>query len=328
MKRIGMVITAAVALGILLINLWSEQSPASTPPTKIRIAMSTTPLNASLIIARELELFRRYNVDVQLMPLQGGHLCFEAMINGDADLATSSESVIMFNSFKRNDFRLLASFVESDNDLKLLGLYGKESNGDLHLDNKRIGIVKATASEFFTDSFLIVTGQEKHSFEKIYLSPQELGPALLAGEVDLVSVWEPYGYHLIKDQGSNIYQYPSKGTYTLSFNLVSTDIKAKLHLEAHVNILKALDEAQKFIANHPEQAKKITSNYLNISDAELQWAWDDYIFGLSLNNSLLSMLHTQARWAIASKTVASSSQTMPDFRILLDNAALQRVMNE
>ncbi|QYJ99985.1 ABC transporter substrate-binding protein [Shewanella psychrotolerans] len=324
MKRLSIVLTVVVALGILVINLWPEKSPASVPPTPIRIAMSTTPLSAPLIIAKELALFKHHDVDVELIPYQGGHLCFDAMINGDADLATSSESVVMFNSFKRNNFRLLASFVESDNDLKLLS-FGKQRNADgRDFNNKRIGMIKSSASEFFTDSLLIITGQENSSFEKVYMSPQELAPALIAGEVDFISIWEPYGYHLIKDQGSSIYQYPSKGIYNLSFNLISTDTNTKVHFEQHVKILKALAETQQFIAEHPKQAKKIISDYLNIPDAELEWAWNDYIFRLSLNNSLLSMLHTQARWAIASGAV--SSPMMPDFRILMDDSALLKAM--
>ena len=324
MKRLCIFLTGVAALGIMVINLWTDKPPASIPPTPIRIAMSTTPLSAPLIIAKELALFKRHDVDVELIPYQGGHLCFDAMINGDADLATSSESVVMFNSFKRNNFRLLASFVESDNDLKLLS-FGKQRNADgQDFNNKRIGIIKDSASEFFTDSLLIITGQENSTFEKVYMSPQTLSPALIAGEVDFISVWEPYGYHLIEDQGSKIYQYPSKGIYNLSFNLISTDTNTKVHFEEHVKILKALAETQQFIADHPQQAKNIISKYLNIPNAELEWAWNDYIFRLSLNNSLLSMLHTQARWAVASGAV--SSQMMPDFRILLDDSALLKAM--
>lgn len=324
MMRLGIVLTVIVVFGGLFVNLWSKTPPVSITPTPIRIAMSTTPLSAPLIIAKELALFKRYDVDVELIPYQGGHLCFDAMINGDADLATSSESVVMFNSFKRNNFRLLASFVESDNDLKLLSYENRNNAEGKNFNRKRIGIVKDSSSEFFTDSFLIVTGQEGSSFEKVYMSPQQLAPALMAGDVDVISVWEPYGYHLIRDQGSSIYQYPSKGIYNLSFNLISNDINTKAHFNAHVNILKALEETQQFIAEHPQQAKKIISDYLNISDDELEWAWNDYIFRLSLNNSLLSMLHTQARWAVASGAV--SSQKMPDFRILMDESALHRAM--
>lgn len=324
MKPTGIIIALALFVGITLPLFLSNTAPSPQIRT-IRIAISTTPLSAPIIIAKQQGLFNRHNVNVELQPLPGGHLCFDAMINGDVDLATSSESVVMFNSFTRQDFRLLASFAESDNDLKLLTLHTDKNRNIAQLKHKKVGIVKASASEFFTDSLFIVTGQEDIEFKKIYMSAQALGPALLAKEVDAIAVWEPYGYRLFEQAGEDIYQYPSKGTYNLSFNLVSNEINSSLHFEQHVNILKALNEAQAFIIQSPELAKQIVSDYLNMSMAAVEWSWNDYIFRLSLNNSLLSMLQTQARWAVASEAV--SKQPLPDFRLYLNDAALVKAIN-
>ncbi|MCG9712297.1 ABC transporter substrate-binding protein [Shewanella insulae] len=325
MKTKGIVLLVIVVTGLLSIFWWGGKAPATEPAIKLRIATSTTPLSAPLIIARELELFKPYNLDIELLPLRGGHLCFQAMIQGVADLATSSETVIMFNGFQRKDFRLLASFVESDNDLKLLALNENSPKSLTQLNHKKIGMVKASASEFFADAFLIIGGHQQQDFEKVFMSPQALGPALLAGEVDAISVWEPFGYKLIQEYGDTIYQYPGKGIYNLSFNLVTTELNAKLHEKQHADILRALKSAQTYINQHPQSAKQIISDYLNISLSELEWAWNDYLFRLTLNNSLLSNLHAQARWAIASGAV--DAQNAPDFRLLLDDLALKQALD-
>ncbi|QYJ96069.1 ABC transporter substrate-binding protein [Shewanella alkalitolerans] len=325
MKAKGIVLLVLVVMGLLSINWWGGKAPATEPPIKLKIATSTTPLSAPLIIARELELFKPYNLDIELIPLRGGHLCFQAMIQGVADLATSSETVIMFNGFQRSDFRLLASFVESDNDLKLLTLNDEQPKSITQLADKRIGMVKASSSEFFADAFLIISGHQQQDFQKVFMSPQALGPALLAGDVDAISVWEPFGYKLIEEHGDAIYQYPGKGIYNLSFNLVTSAVNARLHEKQHADILRALKSAQNFINQHPQSAKQIISDYLDISLSELEWAWNDYVFRLSLNNSLISNLHAQARWAIASGAV--DAQTTPDFRLLLDDSALKQALD-
>ncbi|MFV7783198.1 ABC transporter substrate-binding protein [Shewanella marisflavi] len=325
MKTKGIVFLVIITMGLLSINWWGAKAPATEPPTKFKIATSTTPLSAPLIIARELELFKPYNLDIELIPLRGGHLCFQAMIQGVADLATSSETVIMFNGFERNDFRLLASFVESDNDLKLLTLNDGHPMSMTQFQHKKIGMVKASASEFFADAFLIISGHQQQEFEKVFMSPQALGPALLSGEVDAISVWEPFAYQLIKEHDDKIYQYPGKGIYNLSFNLVATENNAKLNQNQHANILKALKSAQHFINQHPQRAKQIISDYLDMPLPELEWAWNDYIFRLSLNNSLLSNLHAQARWAIASGAV--EAKNTPDYRLLLDDSALMQALD-
>ncbi|MCZ4338657.1 ABC transporter substrate-binding protein [Shewanella colwelliana] len=313
-----------LAVGGVGTGYYLSQSADMEPTDKLRIAMSTTPLSAPIIIARQLEIFKKHKIDVELMPFRGGHLCFEAMMTGQADLATSSESVVMFNSFERQDFRLLASFVESDNDLKLITYGTDEKPAITDLNHRKIGMVKASASEFFVDAFLIITGQHDLNIEKVYLPPQDLGPALIAGDVDAISVWEPFGYQLNRAHPDKIYQFPSKGTYNLSFNLVSTKQHAQSHYRQHVKVLKAIDEAQLFIAKYPLQAKQIISEYLKVPLNELEWTWSDYVFRLSLNNSLLSNLQTQGRWAVArEKTIALS---VPDFRVLLNDKALRHVL--
>ena len=286
----------------------------------ITIAVSITPLSSPFIIAEKLSLFDKYNVRVKLLPTRGGHECFKLMINGGVDLATSSESVVMFNSFLRTDFSVLASFAESDNDLKVLTLKRSSISEPHLLSGKKVGMVKSSASEFFIDSYMIITGNNEVDFNRVYMEPNNLGPALLSGEVDAVSSWEPLGYQLNKEYGDEISQFKTKGIYNLSFNLIAKKSSVEVNLEQYVKILAAIDEAQTYITSHPIEAKRMISDYLNLSFSELEWGWDDYIFRLSLSNVLLSNLQVQARWAIA--TGAASEQGMPDFRLLIDNQAL------
>ncbi|MGX2953461.1 ABC transporter substrate-binding protein [Shewanella sp. JL219SE-S6] len=202
---------SAATLVYLAQRAQATNLPVLLNQTPVRIAVSTSLLSAPVIIADKLELFAREGVYVVLQPLQGGDLCFEALLYHRADLATSSESVVMFNSFERTDFTVLASFAESDNDIKLLTLSQSGITTPAQLDGKRVGVVAGSASEYFLDTILNIAGHPALAPVRVDIRPSGLAPALLAGDVDAISVWEPYGFQLLKHQPGKISEFPSRG---------------------------------------------------------------------------------------------------------------------
>jgi len=322
-KKLSLFIAFVGVATFLFVGAQTSNEAFTAP---IKIAMSTTPLSSPLIIAQELSLFDKHKVHVDLLPVRGGHRSFTMMSNGEVDLATSSESVVMFNSFLRQDFTVLASFVESDNDLKLLTLKSASITEAKLLEGKNVGMVESSASEFFIYAYMILTGNKEIKFNRVFMDASELGPALLSGKVDAISIWEPLGYQLNKAYGEHISQFQTRGIYNLSFNLVAKKASLENNMESYVRVLAAIDEAQSYIADNPKRAKSIVSDFLHIPMSELEWGWSDYLFRLSLSNVLLSNLQTQARWAIATDSVVEP-KGIPDFRLLIDGRALERAGN-
>ncbi|RTR30642.1 ABC transporter substrate-binding protein [Shewanella atlantica] len=324
-KKLSLIL-AFVGIAIYLVVASQIETPKEQYVAPIKIAMSTTPLSSPLIIAQKLSLFEKHQVHVELLPVRGGHRSFSMMTDGEVDLATSSGSVVMFNSFLRKDFTVLASFVESDNDLKLITLKSSSITEAKLLEGKNVGMIESSASEFFIYAYMILTGNKEVKFNRVFMDASDLGPALLSGKVDAISIWEPLGYQLNKEYGEQISQFQTKGIYNLSFNLIAKKATLESSLESYVKVLAAIDEAQNYIAEHPKRAKSIVSDFLNIPVTELEWGWSDYLFRLSLSNVLLSNLQTQARWAIATDSVTDTNG-MPDFRLLIDGRALERAGN-
>lgn len=315
--RLGGLCVLGALLAYFALQLQPKESTSIQAP--IRVAVSTTPLSAPLIIADQLKLFEKHGVYVDVIPVRGGNLCFDMLLNDEVDLATSSESVVVFNSFARQDFAILSSFVESTNDVKLLTMADSDIRNVNDLKDKKIGVVKGSSSEYFLYTYIILSGYSAIPFEHVYLSAAELPTALISKKVDVISVWEPYGYDLIHEYGRKISQLDTQGLYSLSFNLVSKHSQASQHLAENIQILHALSDAIDFIHREPEAAKSMVASYLHISNDEINAAWPDYSFRLSLNNALLSSLKTQAHWVIDSEFTDKS--TIPDYRQLVDRRA-------
>jgi ABC-type nitrate/sulfonate/bicarbonate transport system substrate-binding protein len=326
----GMIRITTLLIGIfLMVLLLYHNVFATSGYSKIektyRIAVSNTPLSAPIFIAKQQGYFEEFGLDIELIVLNGGVKCFEALMSGVAQFATSSETVVMFNSFFHDDFAVLASFATSDNDLKLLSLTPEKHQDIDSFGRAKVGMVKGSASEFFIDNILMLHRKKMAFIERVYLKNHELIPALLAGEVDIISAWEPLGYHLSQAVIEPTRVLSTKGLYDLSFNLVAKKSINSQDDEARVRLLLALDKAIDLIAEHPNQIQFELSRLLDVPESQLQYSWRDYVFRLSLGNALVSNLQAQAQWAIENRLVPMNAQV--DIRTIIDSSALE-TMNQ
>jgi sulfonate transport system substrate-binding protein len=318
-------LVSAVLLTFLFNSRSMDSFVAATQTSQtVRIAVSQTPLSAPFYIARNNHYFEQEGVNVEFVPCSGGVACAEKLFNREVDYATASESVVMFESFKRSDFSVLASFVESDNDLKLLTRTSYEITSIKELVGKRVGVVKASASEFYLDSMLIINHIPSSEVTKVYLSPAKIVEALYNREVDAISIWEPHGYQAEQYRNSNIVNLGLPGVYRLSFNLLTRTSTKPSDKQASVQLLKALNKATEWMSQHPLDARKIVSEQLEIIQEQLDWSWNDYNFSVSLGNSLLINLQMQARWAINAHLVTGNP---PDFRTFLASDIFDNALN-
>ena len=160
--------------------------------------------------------------------------------------------------------------------------------------------------------------------ERVYLPAEQLIPALLNHQVDMISAWEPFGYLLTQQISLNPQIINSRGLHHLSFNLLGLKDTSITKAEK-LALLKAINDATDYIHSNSELAKKIISNTLHIEPSQLHYAWEDYTFRLSLSNALFSNIQAQSQWAIDNQLVAEKNDL--DFRQVFDRKLLESFMN-
>ena len=113
-------IAIVIVLGVLEVAVSAYENSTDKVVNKptVNIAVSKTPLSGPIYIADSLGFFEESCVDVEITDVIGGKNSFDLVITGEADFGTSSGSVIVFEGMFRNDFVSLASFAQSDNDVK------------------------------------------------------------------------------------------------------------------------------------------------------------------------------------------------------------------
>jgi NitT/TauT family transport system substrate-binding protein len=109
--RHGRPATGRALKAALLVALAFVANPGSAQ--ELTIAVSRTVLSLPLYVAESQHYFAAEGVAVRTLECMGGQRCIKLIFDGQALLATASELPVMFNSFARSDYAVIASFVST-----------------------------------------------------------------------------------------------------------------------------------------------------------------------------------------------------------------------
>ncbi len=304
---------------LFLLSACSDQGQQDTFKAKTSIAVSATPLSAPFFVAAAKGYFSKHGIDVILKKYQGGHLCLKAVLDGESEFGTASDYPIMLNAFKRNDYKVLVTFVSSYSDVKLLTNRKKISHVS-ELKSKRIGVVTGGSSHYFLDRFLLFNSLKLGDVSIEHINPEKMPDALQQGQVDAIAVWEPFGYVTSQKLGSDLNIFEADNFYRETFNLVAMKKHGKDKSGVERKVILALQDSIAFIHEHPKEAQSILVKELNLDDKFIDWIWGDFDFRLSLDQALLLTLENESRWAMENKVVKKGA--LPNYLKYIDTAPL------
>ena len=116
MKTIIILMILCVATILVATNVYAQEMKK-----EIILSCETSLLTAPVWIAENKGYFQEEGLTVKIRVFDSGKASFTAMLNNkDVDICTVAQTPIMFHSFNRNDFAIIAAMVHSDNDVKVL----------------------------------------------------------------------------------------------------------------------------------------------------------------------------------------------------------------
>jgi ABC-type nitrate/sulfonate/bicarbonate transport system substrate-binding protein len=288
----------------------------------LRLSVSKTPLSLPVYVADSLGYFAAEGVALDIHEVIGGHRTLQELLAGTADLATSSEAVVMFNSFQQSNYAVIATFVSSDDDVKIITRADTGISNPRQLAGKRVGTVVGAASHYYLDTVLLLHGVDPKTVRLSNLQPEVMAEALKKGVVDAIAIWEPYPFKALKTvPGAKV--LPKSDAYRLTFNLVVHKKHLGIRDEDLVRLLRALDRAEQFIRGQPLKAMAILRERLQLDQSFIDWIWPRYIYRLTLDQSLLMTLEGEARWARQEGYV--KGRQSPNYLNFIYTAPLSRV---
>ena len=285
-------------------SLWLGAAAFALP---LKIAVSRTNLSLPLYVAQAQGLFAAEGLEVELLQCLGGVRCMAELTSGRADVGTSTEIVGALLSFQRRDFALIATFVGSAHDVKLLTRKSAGIASWADLAGRRIATVQGSSAQYYLDAALLFNGVPPQRVDLVLLQPEQVGAALAAGKVDAAAIWEPFAYEARLLLGADAAQLPAQRLYTTTFNLYVMRDTLQRRQAQIVQLLRAVQRAEAFIAAHPAQAQAVLRHALQLDQAFIDAVWSGYDYRLTLRQSLVSTMEAQARWAVRSAQVPAGA---------------------
>jgi len=290
--------------------------------TKVRMAQNLSPISGVVIVAKQKNFFERHGLDVVVSNFTSGKQALDATIGGGADIATTAEAPVTAAAMAKQKIAFLARMEYSD--LKTLTDASDKITSLSDLKGKRIGYTVGTGSEVYTMSLLKRARLTKSDVSLVNLRPQDMAAALSAGGIDAMNTWEPHIANTKKAFGVKVKQIDTRGVYSETFNIVTTeDFLAAKH-DVVLNFLRAMLDAEKWMKANREEAISVVAKTVGMNRGDLASIWNEYVYEVALDQKTLSVLKAHAAWRLESGN-APSGATMPDFSKIIFSDPLKQV---
>ncbi|HEY8876591.1 MAG TPA: ABC transporter substrate-binding protein [Roseateles sp.] len=306
---------------LLLLATWLAGTASAAPLT---VAVSRSPHSLPVWVALSEGLFEAEGLAVKAVEAPSGRRCLKLMAEGQAELGTAADTAIVFESFERTDFAVIATFSSTSSDVELVArrAAGIKTAGDLV--GKRIGVVKGTSAQYFLDTFLLNNDIDPKTVTQVAIQPENALDAMAAAQVDAVAVFQPFAYAIAHSPRIDGLVLSESGGYKQSFNLVAQNTLLRTRRADVERFLRAMNRANEIIRTQPRRAEALFIARLGMEASFAAWSMQRTHHVLALEESLLRTLQAQANWAV--REGYAPGRKPVDFRSMIDAQPLRSVL--
>ena len=319
-------ITIIVGVAVITFGIWFTQKQPEEyagPVDKITLGGYAGETAALVYIAEERGFFEKNGLEVTIKDYQSGKAATDAIINGEADISTSADSVLVSNSFKHTNLRVFGTVSTFENK----ELVARKDKGIVtinDLKDKKIGVTKKSGGEFALGVFLSFNSLSQQDVEIVDLKPPEMLEAISNGDVDSVFTWDPNVYNIKQDLGDNLISWPGHSDFY--FVLLAKEDWLENNPEAAKRFLKSVIEAEDYVRDNPEEAKEFVKNRFGYDSEYIDYSWPKQEFAVVLDQAILIVFEDIARWRI--KNNLTSATEVPNYLNFIYFDALEAVKPE
>jgi len=275
-----------------------------------------------LYVAQRRGFFADEHLDVVIADCTGGTRCLRQLLDDKVELATTSEMPVVLQAFGQQDLAIVATMVHASDNLKLIARRASGVTTSEQLAGRKVGVIAGTSAQYELETHLLNVGIDPRHVTMVPLQAEETVAALQSGRIDAVAVWEPFGYAALHGTGAVGLRLPLSGGYIESYNLVAR--RALFGRDDELaRLLRAIERAEQFIQAEPAEAQAILREQLKLDQHFVDWVWGGLGFRLSLDQSLVSTMEGEVRWAQREGHVAGGAR--PNVLTLIHAGPLKSV---
>ncbi len=270
----------------------------------LTLAVSSGPVSLPIYMAQARGFFKDEGLELRLRDCASGRECYQWLADGQVDLATTAELQVTTGSAAHRDLAIIATISTSSYQIKLVARRSAKIAEAPQVRGKRIGIVPGSSAQYFLDNWLVYNDIDPGSVTVVGLAPDKITPALQAREVDAIAIWEPLASSAALALGGDAVTFASPRVYTQHFNLVAGRPLLARRADDVARLLRALLRAQRAIQADPDAARALLAQRLHLPPQVATTAMQDEDYRVRLDQSLVTTMQGEARWAASATGVA------------------------
>ncbi len=288
---------------------------------KLKLAR-TKDLALLLLIAEQKGFFYDQGVEIEYVEVPYARKAMELLLAGQVDIATMVETNFAYLGYERPKipFKAFTSVEKRTADNFILR--GKDQSAK-DLPGKKIGFTPRTTSHTFLVQFLKEQNINKGDIEIKPMSPQAMPNALMRGEIDGMSLWQPYMNNTMVAMDELDLPYTffrNSGAHVSEVVLVASKTFLIKQRELLKGFLVSLKEAEGFLRKSPDMAFRILAEVMKLSGKTHAEALKQYTPELSLiQPSFLDMVGVVSD-SIREYDTEFRGKPIPNYMDYIDNS--------
>ena len=200
--KIRILLALLSVIGLVVLTACDSSKPKSVgSPENVTISTYAGDHSALLWIAKDRGYFSEHGVNVEIETQESGPASLRDLLAGKVDLAAFAEFVFVRHIFEHPEIRTLAVVAQLDNYVQLVARKDHGITGVSELRNKRIGLVRNSAADYFLHIFLKLHQIPYQDIKVVDLPPSEQVKAIILGDIDAAIVWKPFCQQMENELG-------------------------------------------------------------------------------------------------------------------------------
>jgi ABC-type nitrate/sulfonate/bicarbonate transport system substrate-binding protein len=274
----------------------------------IKMATSLDPGYAQFVVAVDGGFLKDQGIDASYTQYQDGNSAVDAILSGGADVSGTTELGAV-SRLAAGGKLYVAGFGNEYG--KLIGLAGKESiQRPEDLVGKKVGYVPASGGAYFFARYLAYHHISADDVKAVPIQAPESIAALQRGDVDAISLWQPWLDDAVK-QIKGVHQIAWSGDDNVYMGHVFYYVDQKFvdNPKLAGAFFKGMVKAEKFIESNRDEAVKMVSKAFNLSTEETAALMSTIVYRTEYPKELRSWFEDAAKFMVDTGVIKKA----PDF---------------
>ncbi|MBL4907865.1 MAG: ABC transporter substrate-binding protein [Sneathiella sp.] len=300
--------------------VWGQNSPP------VRLSLIPFLGEAPAYIAVQNRYFKDEGLDVTVIYNSAGKIALQKLFEDKVDIVTVADTPIVYKAFNRDDFYILAGMTHTDQQSGAIARKDQGINTPAGIKGRRVAWFQGTGTDYLLDQYLLSNGLTLSDIETVDLKPKAMVKELISGNVDAIFSWQPHIMDAVNALGDKAYILPTKGLKVLDWVVVTRKEFAEKNPKKLEKYLSAIIKANQFILENPDEAMTIYAKATGADIKIVSAMWEQFSYGLFLNESMLINMEDQARWIVRNKF--QEKKKVPNYLSIFHVKPLMKVKPE